>query len=237
MALNSGAWWPLKKTMGAWRRSATEATAGSTTCQVSRFFQSRETTATRLRTSSGSLFQSPRGPWRSLLTRTGARPLARNKSAKLVATVLSALDQRTLPEARELVLLVDQLFGPHAIPVVLAEEPQAAQPAGTFQAVKIVELPLLAVAVVLAHLEVIGHPVDAALEAGTDSPLAAVLIGLSLEELLSLEPLQPGDDQARDARAGHAGRGGGGIGRVGPAAVVLLAALPVGFAPGPRPRA
>ena len=35
--------------------------AGSTTCQVSRFFQSRETTLTMLRTSSASLFQSPAG--------------------------------------------------------------------------------------------------------------------------------------------------------------------------------
>ncbi len=65
------------------------AASGSTTCQVSRFFQSRETTFTMLRTSSGSLFQSPDGPWTSLLIRTGARPLARNKSAKLVARTLS----------------------------------------------------------------------------------------------------------------------------------------------------
>ena len=64
-------------------------------------FQSRETTPTRLRTSSGSLFQSPRGPWRSLLIRTGARPLARNSSAKLVATTGSLLDQRAPARSRE----------------------------------------------------------------------------------------------------------------------------------------
>ena len=69
------------------------AVPGSTTCQVSRFFQSRETTPTRLRMSSGSLFQSPPGPWRSLLIRTGARPLARNRSAKLVARTGSCLDR------------------------------------------------------------------------------------------------------------------------------------------------
>ena len=103
-----------------------------------------------------------------------------------------ALDQRALPEARELVLLVDELLGPQAIPVVLAEEPQPAQPAGPLQAVKVVELPLLAVAVVLADLEVVGHPVDPALEAGADAPLAAVLDRLALEELLA-----PGTASAR----------------------------------------
>ena len=36
------------------------------------------------------------------------------------------LDSPPLPEALELVLLVDELLGPLAIPVVLAEEPQAA---------------------------------------------------------------------------------------------------------------
>ena len=42
---NSGAWWPLKKTIGAWSMSWTVAVLGSTTCQVSRCFQSRETIA------------------------------------------------------------------------------------------------------------------------------------------------------------------------------------------------
>ena len=51
-----------------------------------RFFQSCETIVTMLRTSSGSLFQSCSGAWRSLLIKTGARPLARKSKAKLVAT-------------------------------------------------------------------------------------------------------------------------------------------------------
>ena len=172
--MNSGASWPLKKTIGAWSRSSTAAALGSTTCQVSRCFQSRETRPTRLRTSSGSLFQSPPGPWRSLLIRTGARPLARNRSAKLVATSGSASQIAALPEARELVLVVDQLLGPLAIPVVLAEEPLAGEPAGALQAVEVVIFPLLAVAEVLADAEVAGQPVDAALEVRVDAPLAAV---------------------------------------------------------------
>ena len=138
--------------MGAWRRSATEAAVGSTTCQVSRFFQSRETTATRLRTSSGSLFQSPRGPWRSLLIRTGARPLARNSSAKLVATTGFSVTPRQKPA--EPVLGVDELLGAVAIPVVLAEEADAGEPAGPLQAVEVVVLPLLADGEVLADAEV-----------------------------------------------------------------------------------
>ena len=85
-AENSGTRWPLKNKIGAWSRSCTVASEGSTICQVKRLFQSREMIATRLRTSSGSLFQSENGAWRSLLISTGARPLARNRSAKLVAT-------------------------------------------------------------------------------------------------------------------------------------------------------
>ncbi len=48
------------------------ATPGSTTCQVSRFFQSRETTFTMLRTSSGSLFQSPTGAMAQLVDQAPA---------------------------------------------------------------------------------------------------------------------------------------------------------------------
>ncbi len=74
------------------------AMPGSTTCQVSRDFQSRETMFTMLRTSSASLFQSfakgsrtrfatsSLGPCRSLLISTGARPFARKSKAKLVAS-------------------------------------------------------------------------------------------------------------------------------------------------------
>ena len=49
------------------------------------------------------------------------------------------LDQCALPEAGELVLVVDQLLGAEAIPVVLAEEPDAREPAGPLQAVEIVD--------------------------------------------------------------------------------------------------
>src|SRR5208337_1450030 len=144
-----------------------------------------------------------------------------------------SLDQRALPEARKLILLVNQLFGPQAIPVVLAEETQAAQPAGPFEAIKIVELPLLAVPVVLTDLEVVGQPVDPALEAGIGPPLAAVIDQLSMEGLLALEAFQTGDDQAGNPRAGHAGRRSRRIGRVGPTPINLLATFPVGSRQGP----
>ena len=65
------------------------------------------------------------GPWRSLLISTGARPLARNSRAKLVASIGSFSYQRPLPEPAELVLVVHQLLGAQAIPVVSAEEPDA----------------------------------------------------------------------------------------------------------------
>ena len=57
---------------------------------------------------------------------------------------------------------MDQLLGAQAIPVVLAEEPDAGEPAGALQAVEIVELPLLAGTEILADLEVAGQPVDPA---------------------------------------------------------------------------
>ena len=69
------------------------------------------------------------------------------------------------PVAEELVLLVDELLGPLAIPVVVAEEALARQPAGALQAVEVVILPALAVAEVLPDEEVARHPVDGALEA------------------------------------------------------------------------
>ena len=104
---------------------------------------------------------------------------------------LVALDHGALPESREPVLLVHQLLGAQAIPVVLAEEADAPQPAGPLQAVEIVELPLLAAAVILAHLEVVGHPVDPALEAGTDGPLAAVRDHLALKVSAPWNRLSP----------------------------------------------
>src|SRR5208283_931329 len=116
------------------------------------------------------------------------------------------LDQRALPEARKLVLVVNQLFGPEAIPVVPAKEANPREPAGPLEAIKVVELPLLAVPVVLTDLEVVGQPVNPALEADAGPPLAAVVDQLSMEKLLALEAFQTGDHQAGDPRAGHAGR-------------------------------
>src|SRR5205809_527307 len=86
--------------MGAWSRSSTLATSGSTTCQVRRLFQSRAMMPTRLRISLASLFQSPCGPWRSLLIRTGALPLAavedlRPKEGLAAAREFAADDDQT----------------------------------------------------------------------------------------------------------------------------------------------
>ncbi len=81
---------------------------------------------------------------------------------------------------------MDQLLGAQPIPVVLAEEPDARQAAGTFQSIEIVELPLLAAAEVLADVKVAGKPVDSALDVPVHASLAAVLNRFSLEEFLSL---------------------------------------------------
>ena len=208
--------------------------AGSTTCQVSRFFQLWETMLTMFRMSSGSLSQSPAGPWRSLLIRTGARPLARKSRAKLVASTGSLSTKLPSPGTIELVLVVHELFGAQAIPVVLTEEADARQPAGAFQAVEVVELPLLAGAEVLADLKVAGQPVDAALKVSVDAARAAVLDRFALQELAALKSPEPRDDQARDPRTGHACGRDIGIGSVGPASVAFLAALPVARAKAPR---
>ena len=126
-----------------------------------------------------------------------------------------------------MILVVNELFGAQAIPVVLTEEPDARQPAGALQTVEIVELPLVAGAEVLADLKVAGQPVDAALKASVDAPRAAFLDRFALEELAALESPEPGDDQARDPGAGHACRRDVRIGSVSPASVAFLAALPV----------
>ncbi len=219
--------------------SSTLEKLGSTTCQVSRWFQSRETAPTRFRTSSASLFQSVPWPWRSLLITTGDRPLARKSRAKLVEIDRVALVLRAPPEAVELVLVVDELLGPFAIPVVVAEEADAAEPAGPFEAVEVIVFPLLAGAEVLADLEVGGDPANAGLEVGVGRALAAVLDAVVADEPLGPpEPLEAADDQAGDPRAGHAGgRAVGGVGGVGPAPVALLVAAASirGRASRPRP--
>ena len=102
-------------------------------------------------------------------------PLGEKQERETGRQDLVRLVERTRPEPAELVLLVHQFFGAQAIPVVSAEKTHARQPAGPLQAIEIVKLPLLAVAEVLADLEVVGQPVDSRLELGVDSPLAAVL--------------------------------------------------------------
>ena len=128
--------------------------AGSTTCQVSRFFQLRETMFTMFRMSSGSLSQSPLGPWRSLLIKTGAPALGQKQKREAGRQHRVVLDECAPPGTVELVLVVHQLFGAQAIPVVLTEEPDAGQPAGTLQTIEVVELPLLPGAEVLSDLKV-----------------------------------------------------------------------------------
>ena len=56
-------------------------------------------------------FQSAAGPWLLLATITGRRPLARNNSAKLVATIESSIRLATnLPESRSWVAV--NIFAP-----------------------------------------------------------------------------------------------------------------------------
>src|SRR5208337_473134 len=73
------------------------------------------------------------------------------------------------PEARQPVLGADQLFGPLAIPVVLAKEANPREPAGPLHPVEKIVLPLLAHREVLADGEVAREPVDGVLEMGTGS--------------------------------------------------------------------
>ena len=115
--------------------------------------------------SSASLFQSPRGRWRSLLIKTGARPLARNSRAKLVATS-SFSWPAPLQNPESLFCVVDQLLGAQAIPVVLAEETDAGEPPGPLESVEIIVFPLLAMAEILVDVEVVGQPVDASQQDG-----------------------------------------------------------------------
>ena len=79
------------------------------------------------------------------------------------------------PEPFEPVLVVDQLLGPFAIPVVVAEETNPAQPAHTFEAIEIVIFPLLVGAEVLTDVEVGRDPADAGFEVGVGRTPAAVL--------------------------------------------------------------
>ena len=174
-AVNSGGLWPLKKTIGAWSSSGTLATFGSTTCQVSRLFQLCETTLTMFLTSSESFSQSPRGPWRSLLIRTGARPFGEKEERKAGREHGIGLDEAASPGAVQLVLVMHQLLGAEAIPVVLTEEANAREPAGTLETVQVVELPLMAGAEVLSDLKMAGEPIDASLEASIHASRAALL--------------------------------------------------------------
>ena len=155
------------------------AASGSTTCQVSRCFHSWETTPTRLRTSSASLFQSPRGRPAELVDQDRRATLGQEQQgqARPDDLVLAASG----PEPRELVLGADQLFGTQAIPVVPAEETQAGQPPGPLEPIKVVDLPLLAMPEILANVKVARQPVDATIQEGIECSLAAVMDRLALK--------------------------------------------------------
>ena len=93
---------------------------------------------TRLRTSSGSLFQSSPRAVAELVDQDRRPALGQEQQREAGRDQAVLLEQRPLPEAREVVLVVDQLLGPLAIPVVLAEEPLPGEPAGALQAVEVV---------------------------------------------------------------------------------------------------
>ena len=113
----------------------------------------------------------------------GARPLARNSRAKLVAR--HRAPGAGVPEARELVLAPDQLLGPLAIPVVTPEEPLPREPSRPLEAVKVVERPLGLAAEVVVHLEVAAEPVDAVQERLVDLACAAAVNRSRLQVLHS----------------------------------------------------
>ena len=103
MASSSGAWWPLKKTIGAWSRSATDGGGGVDDLPGEQALPVAGDDRDEVADVVGVVVPVvPRGPCRSLLTSTGARPLARNSSAKLVAT--TGFSRDAPPEARQPVL-------------------------------------------------------------------------------------------------------------------------------------
>ncbi len=119
---------------------------------MSRFFQSCDTMLTMLRTSSGSLFQSSRGQMAELVDQERSAALGQEQQGEAGRHQVVLL-AAALPEPGQLVLMRDQLFGAQAIPVVLAEEPHAGEPPGALESVKVIVLPLLAVADILVDVE------------------------------------------------------------------------------------
>ena len=105
-------------------------------------------TATRLdvggevATSLRCWFQSSPGPWRSLASSTGRRPLERNSSARLVPMTARPRRGRALPVPSPMCPAGGPgKSAPFAIPIVAADEPPGGEPADAFHAVKIVEPP------------------------------------------------------------------------------------------------
>ena len=105
------------------------------------------------------------------MIKTGARPLARNKRAKLVARTFSDSLSAPIQNPPSLSCSWTSSSAPRRYQSFWPKNADAGQPAGPLQAVKIVKLPLLAVAEILPDLEVVGEPVDSGLEVRLIPPL------------------------------------------------------------------
>ena len=170
-AENSGTWWPLKKMIGAWSRSCTDGTAGiddlpgQQALPVARDDIRRCCGRRRGRCSS----RRP-GGGASLLTSTGGAALGQEQQGEARRQDRVALVQRHPARTREsLSWLVDELLGAQAIPVVLAEEPHAGQPAGALQPVEIVDTSIAGrCRSSRSTWKCAGQPVDTRAEAGVD---------------------------------------------------------------------
>ena len=127
------------------------------------------------------------------------RPALRQKQERKAGRQnIVLLLELAFPGPAELVSIFDKFLGAQAIPVMIVKEPYAREPAGSLQAVEVVEPPLLAGTEVLADREVTGQPVDSGLDVAVDSTFATVLDRLANENLAALDLTVPRDDQARN---------------------------------------
>ena len=181
----------------------------------------------------GVVIPVSRGPVTELVDQDWRSPLGEKKEGETGRDIRAPLEPFALPEAGELVLIDDELRGPFAIPILLAEVTLAGKSAGPFEPVKVIVAPGLTHVEVLPHVEVPRQPVDPAEEFGIEPPLAAVLDPGAFEGFLSLEPFQARDDQAGDPGSGHAGGGNALVGGIRPAAVTPLIDFPVSPRQGP----
>ena len=145
---------------------ATVAVVGSTTCQVSRCLPVAGDDADEVADVVGVVVPVAAGAVAELVDQDRRAALGQEQQREARRHQLVLL-VGPAPEARELVLVVDQLLGAQAIPVVLAEEPDAGEPPGPLQSVEIVDTSSCwPCPKFWPHLEVAGEPVDAALEVG-----------------------------------------------------------------------